>query len=263
PSWAEARHPQRETLPGHPHAGGRGAQLGRADAGVSADRLGGAPGAGGLESRRRLRIQAQPDAPEQPRELGYRGGAWGGGGDARAVGQPRDGDLRRRRAHLLRHLLDGSENGEAAVVHVGLLDAGGPWGLGQLGPRAVLPGQETAGERRVRNDPDPLLDAERLQLALVLVAGEEVVLGLDRLGADEAALVALPEGAREPPGVVVGGADVAHLALAHQVVEGAERLRERRLAIVPVRLVEIDVVRLQPAQRGLHTLDDVLTRQAG
>jgi hypothetical protein len=97
----------------------------------------------------------------------------------------------------------GGENGEAAVVHVALLDAGGPQRLGQLGPRAVLPGHEAAGERRVRNDPDPLLDAERLQLALVLVAGEEVVLGLNRLVADEAALVALPEGAREPPRVVV------------------------------------------------------------
>src|SRR5207253_378493 len=92
------------------------------------------------------------------------------------------------------------------------------------------------------------------QLALVLVAGEEVVLGLDRLVADIAALVALPEGAREPPRVVVRGADVAHLALAHQVVEGAQRLLERGLAIVPVRLVEIDVVRQQPAQRVLDAV---------
>jgi len=61
--------------------------------------------------------------------------------------------------------------------------------------------------------------------------------------------------------VVVRGADVAHLALAHQVVEGAQRLLERGLAIVPVRLVEIDVVRLQPAQRVLDTVHDVLARK--
>src|SRR5262249_57759204 len=103
-----------------------------------------------------------------------------------------------------------------------------------------------------------LLAAQRLELALVLVAEDKVVLGLQGLIAHIAALVALPQGAGEAPGVIVRAAEVAHLALAHQVVEGAERLLERRLTVVPVRLVEIDVVGLEPPQRGLHALHDVL-----
>ena len=57
-------------------------------------------------------------------------------------------------------------------------------------------------------------------------------------------------------------ADVQHLAGAHEVVEGAQRLLERRLVVEAVRLVEVDVVGLQPLQRRVAALHDVLARQA-
>src|SRR5262245_12557376 len=108
----------------------------------------------------------------------------------------------------------------------------------------VLAREEAAAERGVGDDADRLLEAERLELALVLVAEDEVVLGLDRLVAHVGAPVALPERARQPPRVVVRGADVAHLALTHALVEGPQRYLQRRVAVVPGRLVEIDEVGL-------------------
>ena len=66
---------------------------------------------------------------------------------------------------------------------------------------------------------------------------------------------------RQLPGREVRAAEVAHLALAHQIVEGPQRLLERRLRIGRVRLVEVDVVGLQPAQAILDGLEDVPARQ--
>ena len=62
-------------------------------------------------------------------------------------------------------------------------------------------------------------------------------------------------------GLPLADADVQHLALADEVVEGPQRLLERRLVVEAVRLVEVDVVGLQPLQRGVAGLDDVLAGQ--
>jgi len=51
------------------------------------------------------------------------------------------------------------------------------------------------------------------------------------------------------------------LALTDQVVERAQRFLEGRVAVVPVRLIEIDEVGLQAPQRILDGLDDVLARE--
>ena len=74
--------------------------------------------------------------------------------------------------------------------------------------------------------------------------------------------VALPQGTGQPPGRVVGRADIAHLALPYQVVEGAQGLVQRGLPVVGVRLVEVDVVGLQAGQRGLDGVHDVAAREA-
>src|SRR5262249_28350509 len=150
---------------------------------------------------------------------------------------------------LRRDRLDRRQDGEAAVVHVVLLHAGRARGRRQRLARAVLAGEKAARQRRVGDDADLLLATEGLELALVLVAHDEVVLRLDRLVADEAALVARPERAGETPGDVVRRADVTHLALTNEIVKRAQRLVERRVRIVPVRLIEIDVVGLQTAER--------------
>ena len=95
------------------------------------------------------------------------------------------------------------------------------------------------------------------------VAGEPRVLALlgderrqPALGGDRVRL--LDHRRRE-----VGGADRAHRALLHELVERAERLLDRRHAVGTVVLVEVDPVGLQPPQRCLDRLADVGARTAG
>ena len=57
--------------------------------------------------------------------------------------------------------------------------------------------------------------------------------------------------------------DVAHLAGADQVVERAQRLVDRHGRLRAVDLVEVDIVGLQAAQRGLALGDDVAAIVAG
>ncbi len=90
--------------------------------------------------------QLQVDRPEDLLELGDRRGARDRRGDARAVDHPRQRYLRGRGADLRRHLLDGGEHGEAPVVHVDLLNIGRARGGRQVLARAVLAGEEPAGQ---------------------------------------------------------------------------------------------------------------------
>ena len=69
-------------------------------------------------------------------------------------------------------------------------------------------------------------------------------------------------GLRRPPGRQVGGADVADLAVADQVVEGAQRLVDRRAPVELVELVEIDPVSAEAFERVLDRLHDVAARGA-
>ena len=59
----------------------------------------------------------------------------------------------------------------------------------------------------------------------------------------------------------VRAADVAHLALPHEIVERAQRLLDRRLLIWPVQLVEVDPVGAQPLQARLDRMHDVTPRR--
>ena len=58
-------------------------------------------------------------------------------------------------------------------------------------------------------------------------------------------------------------ADVQRLALADDVGERLHRLLERRLGVVAVRLVQVDVVGPEPLQRAVDRLHDVLAGEAG
>ena len=85
------------------------------------------------------------------------------------------------------------------------------------------------------------------------------------LAGDEAREVV---GARGPqrvdhlPGRHLAAADVAHLALVHEIVERAQRLLDRRERIDQVILVEIDPVGLEPLQAGLDRGHDIAARAA-
>jgi hypothetical protein len=56
----------------------------------------------------------------------------------------------------------------------------------------------------------------------------------------------------------VGAAEVAHLALAHQVVQGAQGLFHGGATVPAVDLVKVDMVGAQASQAALHRGHDVL-----
>ena len=134
-------------------------------------------------------------------------------------------------------------------------------GRGLLAP-AVLAGQQAARKRAPDQDPEALVDRERYQFVLRLAGLQRVV----DLLADEprqAEPFRGAEGLHQLPGGVVGGTDVAHLALLDQQVERPERLLERGLAVPLVHLVQVDVVGAEAAQARLAAGDDVLAGKAG
>ena len=66
-----------------------------------------------------------------------------------------------------------------------------------------------------------------------------------------------PQGLADLPGGEVAASGVAHLAGTHQVVEGADRLLERRGLVKDVSQIDVDIVRVQTGQGTLDLTDDV------
>jgi hypothetical protein len=65
-------------------------------------------------------------------------------------------------------------------------------------------------------------------------------------------------GAAQRFGAGFGQADVAHLALAHQLRHGAHRVLDRRLGIDPVLVVQVDRLDAEPLQRRLAGLANIV-----
>src|SRR5581483_11684623 len=126
-------------------------------------------------------------------------------------------------------------------------------------PAAHLAGEQAAREREVRDQTEPELLERRYELGLRVAREQRVLV----LGRDEPGEAALP---RERVRVAhllrgeVRRADVAHLAGANELVEGPERLLERRDAVGAVVLVEVDVVDAQPLERAVDRGAHVLCR---
>src|SRR6202030_3910779 len=68
------------------------------------------------------------------------------------------------------------------------------------------------------------------------------------------------EGLGDLPCLPVGAADVADFSLLDQGVESAKRLFDRGHGIVAMDLVQVDMVGLQTAEAGLHTVHNVAAR---
>ncbi len=90
----------------------------------------------------------------------------------------------------------------------------------------------------------------------------QIVPGLQGLVAGQALVPGQAERLGQARGGVVRGPDGAHLAGLDQLAEGAERLLQRRVGIVRMRLVEIDPVRAQALQRAVDRLHHVGAGQA-
>ena len=143
----------------------------------------------------------------------------------------------------------GGEHGRAARGQV----------VGALAPLARQP---AAGQRAPGDHAHAVLAAGGQHVGLD-AAGEDRV---GRLLADEALEAALagdPLGLHDLRRRVGRGADVAHLALGHEVGQRAERLVVVGPRVPAVDLVEVDPVGLQALQRGLDLAHDPAPRVAG
>jgi hypothetical protein len=174
---------------------------------------------------------------------------------------PGDRDLARFRVVLLGHLVERLEDAQPARVEVLLGGAGAARALGRVGLGAVLAGEEAGGQRIEVDHADLALQAQRLEIVLEHGAVVEVVQRLQALVARDAQALGDVERLGQPRRGEVRGADGAHLAGLHEVVEGTQRVLERRVGVVVVRLVEVDVVGLQALERGLDRLADVGRRE--
>src|SRR5436190_3466429 len=193
-------------------------------------------------------------------ELG-RADDWGG--HARLVQQPGERHLRPRDAALAGHLRE-------AVDDVEVLSTAVPLVLERIrfgAPRLALAlsraraGKKAAREGAPRDNADALVDALRDHLALFL-AVEQVVVVLHRDEWRPAVALGDSLGLRELPRVHAARADVARLPGLHDVVQRLHRLLDRRKRIPAVDLVEVDGVHLQPPERRVDRVEDVLAGEA-
>ncbi len=153
--------------------------------------------------------------------------------------------------HVIRH--EPLDEARAALL------VGGPRTGGSRLTGQVLAAEHTLRHRR----PDDLRDSELLGGRNDLPlddAPQRRVLGLVRNELD-----AEVPGQRVPGAQLLGRplahADVERLALPDDVGKGLHRLFQRGFVVVPVRLVEVDVVGSEPLERAVDAVHDVLARQ--
>ena len=129
---------------------------------------------------------------------------------------------------------------------------------GGASPGPVLAGQHALGERRPHDLRDAVALAQRDHLGLGPAPQHRVL----RLAGDELRHAGHVERRLDPVRRPLAEADVARLAGLDDLGQRLHRLLERRVVVVAVALVEVDVVGLQPLQRGVDLLVDLLAREA-
>ena len=134
-------------------------------------------------------------------------------------------------------------------------------GLRQRLAAADLAGEPAPAERAPDDRADLLVERQRHQLPFV-VAADQRIIGLMGDVAGQAVLLRDGQRLHQVPAGEVRAADVADLAGAHQVVERAQHLLDRRQGVEAVQLIEVDVVGAQPPQARLDRPDQVIARRA-
>ena len=117
-----------------------------------------------------------------------------------------------------------------------------------------LPVEKSACQREIRDHAEPILRNHRREIQFVVFALHQIVVRLQRLILARSFRLLISSASLQPRAVVVRRADEADFALFHQTVESGERVLERRLLVILMRLVEIDAVGLQPFERSLDRL---------
>ena len=121
---------------------------------------------------------------------------------------------------------------------------------GRRFPQSILAGEEAAAEGTVGDDADTV----RLRHWHHVLLDSPIYETVPRLFYDpggKSVALRQPEAVHNLPRCKVRSADIAHFALLHQVVHGADGLFEGRGWIRDVEVVYVDVVGLQTPQRTL------------
>ena len=126
--------------------------------------------------------------------------------------------------------------------------------------RIVFPREDAARERAVREHAQPEIGAGRQMLRLDHPV-ERVIIGLAHHRPVDAELVAQPADLGHAPGAVVGDAEIADLPVPHEIAHRPHGLAERRLVILLVEVVDVDVVGAEPAQARLRRAHHPFARQ--
>ena len=219
---------------------------------------------GFLKRRHFLGAEGDVNGGKALLEMMELGGADDRGGDARRLQNPGAGDLGGRDAALAGHFLHRGGNLEIVVAEIHLL--GKIVGLRPSGCRPLIftlavAGEKSPRQRAPRNDPHPLIQAQRNHLPFFL-AIDQVVMVLHGHETVPAVLARHVQRLGKLPRRHAAGAQVAHLAGTHQGVECVEGFFNRGGRVPAVNLVQVDVIHVEPPQRVFARLDDVLAAQA-
>src|SRR6266702_426827 len=217
-----------------------------------------------VDFRHVVRAQAPGDCFHVLLDLLDAGGAGDHACDLRAACEPGEGEFEHAVSARLRECLQLLDDllvarGDIAVAQHGRL--GEARVVRCRRAALVLAGQKAACERKERQQPELVFDCGREQIRLDAAHHEAVFV----LAGNEAADIHRARGELglgDPPGRKIRIADVADLALMHEVVERVQGFFHRRQRIVIVLLIEVDVVGLQPCQARFHRRHDVAARCA-
>jgi two-component system OmpR family sensor kinase len=228
----------------------------------------GAPGAGGGARRRPPRSggdvrqrgdlvvrQLEGRAGQQVGQLLDRAGARDRRDDAGLHPEPGEAHGGDRRAVRGRDRVQRGQHPAPAVVEVPARRPGARAVHGGR-PVAVLAGEEAAGQRGVRQDAEALAHGELLQRALVGAPVHQVVVRLQGDEPGDPELVGDPQRLGQPLGREVRGRDVPGLAVGDDLAERGDRLLQRGLLVVLVRVVQVDVVGAEPLERVVDRRPD-------
>src|ERR1700723_2733946 len=124
---------------------------------------------------------------------------------------------------------------------------------------AVLAGQQPTGKRTPYEQAD-LFGLQQGNDFPFEIAASDRVISLKQVESGQVPELADGEGFGELPCLPVGASDITNLSLLHQSLESAKRLFDRGHGIVAMNLVQIDMVGLQAAETGLHSVHNVAAR---
>src|SRR3984885_11262633 len=116
--------------------------------------------------------------------------------------------------------------------------------------------QASPAERTPYDGAHSLIDPQRHQLLLVVTTNHGII---DLMPDIAGPSILIRDGQRlhQMPAGEIGTGDVAHLAAAHQGVQGIERLLHRRERVESVEMVDVDVVGSQALEAGLTGMHQV------